>query len=310
MIKMRSGCFKYSKAFTLIELLVVISIIALLMSILVPALSKSREQAQRVDCLSNMRQLSLGWNLYAGDNDGKICSPDTFSNDRSATWPYFYAEDIQVIRPEIINTAHWVAEGSSTIFLNPEGNTETAIKRGVLWRYTGSVKLYKCKTDRNERLRSYSIAMSMGQSWCVPDIPDVTKRAMLSIDNIQGPSKKLVFIDAGYVGSPSYGQTGWLWGPFGPLYDEDPVHLPNVQWSGIITDYADFMTSRHNNGCNMTFADMHCEYYKWKDPRTLHWIASHHADDTVQPNNQDMDYMLGLLNNIVCSSIQAQSFSE
>lgn len=60
------------KAFTLIELLVVISIIALLISILMPALGKAREQARMVLDLSNLRQLGVLTHLYAADNDDKF----------------------------------------------------------------------------------------------------------------------------------------------------------------------------------------------------------------------------------------------
>ena len=292
-------------AFTLIELLVVISIISLLMSILLPALGKAREQAQRVDCLSNMRQLSLAWYMYAEDNDGKLCSPDTFLNDSSAIWPSFYDEPTQVMRSEIVNTAHWVADGAPTSYLNPTGNTETAIKNGVLWPYIRSTKVYKCKTDRSKLLRSYSIAASMGQSQCVST--EIMNRAMLSKNNIRTPSRKLVFIETDCINLGFYSQTGWLWGPFDPLYDTvNAVTLQNIRWYYILNWAEPLMTLRHNNGCNMTFADMHIEYYKWKDPRTLNWIILHNSDDdnlAIQPNNADMNYMLEILNNIVLTDV-------
>ena len=58
------------RGFTLMELLVVISIIALLMAILVPALGKAREVANRVVCLSHLRQLGIATQIYISDNDG------------------------------------------------------------------------------------------------------------------------------------------------------------------------------------------------------------------------------------------------
>ncbi len=69
---------KVNKAFTLIELLVVISIIALLVSILMPALSKARQQAKMVVCSSNIHQLVIGVSTYAADNSDTL--PPSSSN--------------------------------------------------------------------------------------------------------------------------------------------------------------------------------------------------------------------------------------
>ena len=63
---------KKKTGFTLVELLVVISIIALLMSILMPSLRKARESAKDVVCLSNLRQWGVVWSMYTGDHDGNF----------------------------------------------------------------------------------------------------------------------------------------------------------------------------------------------------------------------------------------------
>src|SRR5436190_1741677 len=60
-----------SRAFTLVELLVVIGIIALLISILMPALSKARKQALNANCMSNLRTVGQSLQLYAAENKGK-----------------------------------------------------------------------------------------------------------------------------------------------------------------------------------------------------------------------------------------------
>lgn len=61
------------KKFTLIELLIVISVIAILAALLLPALSRARDRAHSIQCLSNLRQCGMGMVLYANDYDGTIC---------------------------------------------------------------------------------------------------------------------------------------------------------------------------------------------------------------------------------------------
>src|SRR3954470_2600794 len=77
-----------AKAFTLVELLVVIAIIGILAALLFPVLSKAKQKAKGIQCLSNMKQLTTAWMLYAGDNNDLLVTntADANTNSWAAGW--------------------------------------------------------------------------------------------------------------------------------------------------------------------------------------------------------------------------------
>ncbi|MHC4131352.1 MAG: type II secretion system protein [Planctomycetota bacterium] len=99
------------KAFSLIELLVVISVISLLMGLLVPALSKAREQSRGIFCLNSLRQMVMAANNYINENDGyyPLAGFVDYSDlSKSYEWDYFKTfENGQVKEIEPGYLWHW-----------------------------------------------------------------------------------------------------------------------------------------------------------------------------------------------------------
>jgi prepilin-type N-terminal cleavage/methylation domain-containing protein/prepilin-type processing-associated H-X9-DG protein len=224
-------------AFTLIELLVVIAIIAILASLLLPTLSRAKSKGQQTACLNNVRQLQLAWAMYLGDHDN--------------TLPENKMTGLGLLGC-VSTTNSWVV-----------GNTQATddlsyIRMGSIFPYTPNPGVYRCPADRSTvfgtgtpRTRSYSMDAYLNGGLDVriyggflPGI--VTKSSEL----VPNPSGVFVFLDE----------------------NEDTIE------DGVYLLYpapADFWQNgpahRHSQGANLTFADGHCEHWKWKYPNGIQW---------------------------------------
>jgi len=234
-----------SRGFTLIELLVVIAIIGILAALLLPALARSKMSAQSLDCENNLEQLETCMHLYGGDSNDSL-PPNNFVYDLTTQQP-------------LDSGPSWCTN------LAPFDADPIGIQKGLLFDYNTSVGIYHCPADASLvqtsggtvstqlRWRSYNMSQSINGltydgelSSYVPHYSKFTE-----IKN-PTPTGLIVFLDVH--------ENEILDTQFGIPVESD-------WWN--VGDWWDVPANRHNQGCNLSFADGHVEHWRWKVPKVV-----------------------------------------
>ena len=224
------------RAFTLIELMVVLAIIALLASLLLPVLGQAKAKARATQCLSNLRQLHLGWTLFIGDHDDALPPiNDTDQAGKDAAHPSWVAGWLRTA-----NEAGDKSDGTNTDLLVGERYAEF----GSIGIYVKNPHVYRCPGDRSGRVRSFSMNCYLNGAGVWQDAAYATYRRL---GDIRDPSGTWVLLDE----------------------REDSVNdgyfAVDMTVRHTIIDYP---ASYHDGAGHLSFADGHVEAHRWVEPTT------------------------------------------
>jgi prepilin-type N-terminal cleavage/methylation domain-containing protein len=247
---------KGGKGFTLVELLVVIAIIALLMGILIPALARARELGKRAVCLTQIRQLQIGWDMYCEDKNDKVPSGDVWYSWRFPPeiggpqlswfeWPHPFPHSM----PPSMATNYTAAYPTNCVDTGQCKQREWyhAIDEGLLFPYIKDYKIYRCPVGQKGEFQTYSTVHSI-KTWDGSAGPRSISKIIKLKSQIKRTSERVVFVDQGKA-------------------TKGGSYLPYDKYGGLT--YGWTPPARHGIGTTFSFADCHAEYKKWTDPHTL-----------------------------------------
>jgi len=222
-----------SAGFTVIEIGAVIFIIAVLVSLLSASLNRAKGRALRISCLENLKELQLSWHMYVDDEADRLPLNKTAPG----------SENYKVYGRRA-STNSWVAG-------NPKEDQTTAnIEIGSIYPFATTPRLYRCPMDRSKvikneallRNRSYSM-----DSYLAGDNEGKDSQVKTRLAELDRPDKIFVFIEE---------NESSIWADGFQVVPQEAAGSSAGIWSSTPVD-------RHEQGCNLTFADGHIEYWKW-----------------------------------------------
>jgi prepilin-type N-terminal cleavage/methylation domain-containing protein/prepilin-type processing-associated H-X9-DG protein len=283
-----------STGFTLIELLVVIAIIAILAAMLLPAIGRSKARAQGIQCVSNLRQLTLAWEMYGEDASDRLI----FANDDGFGEPYVTT----ALSGHADNLSAWTWSMMDFSPDNPYNWDPTAdITLRPLWQYIKNAGVYKCPGDHSQvlpngtpkpRVRSYAMNLFLGgvagTNNFISNLADwgqnysaYSKLSQLgNLGIAPGASQTFVFIGE---------QPNLInWGNYATDMAGYPVGASPAD-PGAYKWNTDAPESDHNSAGGISFADGHAELHRWKNPGSFEHMA--YLSINPAPNSADVAWM-------------------
>jgi prepilin-type N-terminal cleavage/methylation domain-containing protein len=242
--------FRPRRGFTLIELLVVIAIIAILAAMLLPALSKAKQHAMMANCLSNEKQLAIGWVMYTTDSQERLINFLEVPNANNEI-PWRYATPP---KPPTIPTGTSAEEQIRLRLM--EG-----YRQGGLFPYAPNPGIIHCPADTRASLRAgsgYTFPSLSPVATLNGEQPDI---GFKKVTQIQHPSERYLWVEEN--------------DPRGDNLGSWEMNISGNQANAFKgSSFIDSPAAFHGSSSSFNWADGHASNHKWIDAATIEYAKS------------------------------------